>query len=122
MSSGPHGEPSKGSLSPAEGDMPMIAPLSPPVLFSGREKLWGSPFATAEYTATLSRRCHHPYCSQLEKAVGICLATTKSTRRTISHAFVLYRELVTELSHTDLDKKFADRIALICPSLPPTDN
>ena len=100
----------------------MIAPLSPPVLFSGRKKLWVSPFATAEYTATLSRCCHHPYCSQLEKAVGVCLATTKSTRRTISHAFVLYRELVTELSHADLDKKFADRIALICPSLPPTDN
>ena len=75
-----------------------------------------------EYTAPLSRRCHHPYCSQLEKAVGVCLATTKSTWRTISHAFVLYRELVTELSHADLDNKFTDRIALICPSLPPTDN
>jgi len=77
---------------------------------------------TSEHTATLSRRCHHPYCSQLEKAVGVCLATTKSTRRTISHAFVLYRELVTELSHADLDNKFTDRIALICRSLPPTDN
>jgi hypothetical protein len=44
--------------------------VSPPALFSGRKKLWVSPFATAEYTATLSRRCHHPYCSQLEKAVG----------------------------------------------------
>ena len=98
------------------------AGVSPPVLFSGRKKLWVSPFATAEYTATLSRRCHHPYCSQLEKAVGVCLATTKSTWRTISHAFVLYRELVTELSHADLDNKFTDRIALICPSLPPTDN
>ena len=65
---------------------------------------------------------HHPYCSQLEKAVGVCLATTKSTWRTISHAFVLYRELVTELSHADLDNKFTDRIALICRSLPPTDN
>jgi hypothetical protein len=48
----------------------MIAPLSPRVLFSGRKKLWVSPFATAEYTATLWRGCHHPYCSQLEKAVG----------------------------------------------------
>ena len=92
------------------------------MLFSGRKKLGVSPFATAQYTATLSRRCHHPYCSQLEKAVGVCLATTKSTRRTISHAFVLYRELVTEFSHADLDNKFTDRIALICPSLPPTDN
>ena len=50
-----------------------------------------------------------------KKAVGVCLATTKSTWRTISHAFVLYRELVTELSHADLDNKFTDRIALICP-------
>jgi len=51
--------------------MPMIAQgVSPPVLFSGRRKLWVSPFATAEHTATVSRRCHHPYCSQLEKAVG----------------------------------------------------
>jgi hypothetical protein len=40
----------------------------------------------------------------------------------ISHAFVLYRELVTELSPADLDNKFTDRIALICPSLPPTDS
>ena len=97
----------------------MIAPLSPSVLFSGRKKLWVSPFATAEYAATLSRLCHHPYCSQLEKAVGVCVATTKSAWRTISHTFVLYRELVTELSHADLDSKFTDRIALICPSLPP---
>jgi hypothetical protein len=98
------------------------------------------------------RYCHHPYCSQVEKncaclpsprrstrrrfraAVtthivlswkklwGFAWQPTKSTRRTISHAFVLYRELVTELSHDDLDNKFTDRIALICPSLPPTDN
>ena len=95
------------------------AGVSLPVLFSGGEKLWVSPFGTARYTATLSRRCHHPYCSQLEKAVGVCLATTKGT---ISHAFVLYRELVTELSHAGLDNKFTDRIALICPSLPPADN
>ena len=54
--------------------------------------------------------------------MGVCLATTKSTWRTISHAFVLYRELVTELSHADLDNKFTDRIALICLSLAPTDN
>jgi hypothetical protein len=40
----------------------------------------------------------------------------------ISHAFVLYRELITELSHDDLDNKFTDRIALIRPSLPPTDS
>src|SRR5579863_6328381 len=73
------------------------AGVSPPVLFSSRKKLWVSPFATAKHTATLSRRCHHPYCSQLEKAVGVCLATTKSTWRTISHAFVLYRELVSDL-------------------------
>jgi hypothetical protein len=92
------------------------------VLFSGRKKLWVSPFATAQYTATSSRRCHHPYCSQLEKAVGVCLATTKSWWQAISHAFVLYRELVSELSHAALDDKFTDRIALICPSLPPTDN
>jgi hypothetical protein len=98
------------------------ADVSPPVLFSGRKKLWVSHVATAEYTATLSRRCHHPYCSQLEKAVEVCLATTKSTRRTISRAFVLYRELVTELSDADLDNKFTDRIALIRPSFPPTDN
>jgi hypothetical protein len=76
------------------------------VLLSGRKKLWVSPFATAEDTATLSRRCHHPYCSQLEKAVEVCLATTKSTRQAISHAFVLYHELVTELSHADLNNKF----------------
>jgi hypothetical protein len=92
------------------------------VLFSARKKLWVSPFAGGVHGPTLSRRCHHPYCSQLEKAVGVCLATTKSTWRTTSHAFVLYRELVTELSHADLDNKFTDRIALICPSLPPTDN
>ena len=85
-------------------------------------KLWVSPFPTAECTAPLSRRCHHPYCSQLEKAVELCLGTTKSTWRTISHAFVLYRELVTEFSHADLDNQFTDRIALRCPSLPPTDN
>jgi len=96
--------------------------VSPPVLFSGRRKPWVSPFATAEHTATVSRRCHHPYCSQLEKAVGVCLATTKSTWRTISHAFVLYPELVSEFFHADLDNKFTDRIAPICPSLPPTDN
>ena len=100
----------------------MIAPLSPPVLFSVRRKLWVPPFATAEYTATLSRRCHHPYCSQLEKAVEVCLATTKSTWQAISQAFVLYRELVSELFHADLDDKFTDPIALICPNLPPTDN
>jgi len=89
------------------------------VLFSARKKLWVSTFAGGVHGPTLSRRCHHPYCSQLEKAVGVCLATTKGT---ISHAFVLYRELVTELSHAGLDNKFTDRIALICPSLPPTDN
>jgi hypothetical protein len=99
------------------------AGVSPPLLFSGRKKLWVSHVATAEYAAMFSRRCHHPYCSQLEKAVEVCLGRpTKSTRRTISHAFVLYRELVTELSHDDLDNKVTDRIALICPSLPPTDN
>jgi hypothetical protein len=70
----------------------------------------------------LSRRCHHPYCSQLEKAVEVCPATTKSTWQAISQAFVLYRELVSELSHADLHDKFTDRIALICPNLPPTDN
>ena len=63
-----------------------------------------------------------PILFSVGKSCGGLLATTKSTRRTISHAFVLYRELVTELSHADLDNKFADRIALICPSLPPTDN
>jgi hypothetical protein len=98
------------------------AGVSPPVLLPVRKEPWVSPHATAEYTATLSRRRHHPYCSQLEKAVGVCLAATKSRWRTISHAFVLYRELVSELSHADLGNKFADRIALICPSLPPTDN
>jgi hypothetical protein len=77
---------------------------------------------TSEHTAALSRRCHHPSCSQLEKAVEVYLATTKSTWRTISHAFVLYPELVTELSHADLDNKFTDRIALICPRLTPTDD
>ena len=100
----------------------------------------------------IAQVCHHPCCSQVEKSCGclpsprrstrrrfraavtthivlswkkaveICPATTKSTWPMISHAFVLYRELVTELSPADLDNKFTDRIALICPSLPPTDN
>ena len=100
--------------------MPMIAQVCHHPCCSQLEKSCGR--LTSEHTATLSRRCHHPYCSQLEKAVEVCPATTKSTWRTISHAFVLYRELVTELSHAGLDNKFTDRIALICPSLPPTDN
>jgi hypothetical protein len=80
-------------------------------------------FKLHQQSATqLSRRCHHPYCSQLEKGVEVCLATAKSTLRAISHAFVLYRELVSEVFHADLDDKFTDRIALICPNLPPTDN
>jgi hypothetical protein len=100
----------------------------------------------------IAQVCHHPRCSQVEKSCGclrsprrsirrrfraavtthivlswkklwgVCLAITKSTWRTISHAFVLYRELVTELSHAELDNKSTDQIALICPSLPPTDN
>jgi hypothetical protein len=100
----------------------------------------------------VTQMCHHPCCSQVEKSCeylplprrstrrrfraavtthivlswkklwGVCQATTKSTLQMISHAFVLYRELVTELSHYDLDNKFTDRIAPICPSLPPTDN
>ena len=96
----------------------------------------------------IAQMCHHPCCSQVEKSCGslpsprrrvraavtthivlswkklwgVCLATTKSTLQMISHAFVLYRELVTELSHAGLDNKFTDRIALICPSLPHTDN
>jgi hypothetical protein len=100
----------------------------------------------------IAQMCHHPCCSQVEKSCGclpsprrsirrrfraavtthivlswkklwgVCLATTKSTLQMISHAFVLYRELVTELSHYDLENKFTERIALICPSLPPTDN
>ena len=98
--------------------MPMIAQMCHHPCCSQVEKSCGC----VSLRHTLSRRCHHPYCSQLEKAVGVCLATTKSTWRTISHAFVLYRELVTELSHADLDNKFTNRIALICPSLPPTDN
>src|SRR5579863_8896177 len=103
--------------------MPMIAQVCYPPSCSQVEKSCGlPPFDTAEYTATLSRRCHHPYCSQLEKAVEVCLATTKSTWRAISHAFVLYRELVSELFHVDLDGKFTNRIALRCPSLAPTDN
>jgi hypothetical protein len=57
-----------------------------------------------------------------KKLWGFPWRPTKSTRRTISHAFVLYRELVSELFHADLDNKFTDRIALICPNLPPTDN
>jgi hypothetical protein len=73
----------------------------------------GDAFATAVTTRIVLRP---------KKAVKVWLATTKSTRRAISHAFVLYRELFTELSHTDLDNKFTDRIALICPSLPPTDS
>ena len=100
--------------------MPMIAQVCHHPCCSQVEKSCGC--LTSERTATLSRRCHHPYCSQLEKAVGVCLATTKSTWRTISHVFVLYRELVTELSHAGLDNKFADRIALKWPSRPPTDN
>jgi hypothetical protein len=100
----------------------MIAQVCHHSCCSQVEKSCGCRPSPAEYTATLSRRCHHPYCSQLEKALGICLAITKSTWRTISHAFVLYRELVTELSHAGLDNQFTDRIALICPSLPPTDN
>jgi hypothetical protein len=80
-------------------------------------------FKLHQQSATqLSRRCHHPYCSQLEKGVEVCLATAKSTLRAISYAFVLYRELVSEVFHADLDDKFTDRIALICPNLPPTDN
>jgi len=100
----------------------------------------------------IAQVCHHPCCSQVEescgclpsprrstrrqfraavtthivlswkKLCGVCLATTNSTWRTISYAFVLYRELVTELSHPGLDNKFTNRIALICPSLPPRDN
>jgi hypothetical protein len=100
--------------------MPMIAQLCHHPCCSQLEKSCG--LLTSEHTATLSRRCHHPYCSQLEKAVGVCLATTKTTWRTISHAFVLYRELVTELSHAGLDNKFTDRIAPICRNLPPTDD
>jgi len=122
MSSGPHGEPSK-ALCTCLGTCRQIAQVvSHPCCSQVEKKLWVSPFATAEYTAPLSRRCHHPYCSQLEKAVGVCLATMKSSWRKISHAFVLYRELVTELSHADLDNKFTDRITLICPSRPHTDN
>ena len=96
----------------------------------------------------IAQVCHHPCCSQVEKSCGclpsprrsvraavtthivlswkklwaVCLATTNSTWRTISYAFVLYRELVSEVFHADLDDKFTDRIALICPNLPPTDN
>ena len=101
----------------------MIAQVCHHPCCSQLEKSCGCLPSPAEYHGpTLSRRCHHPYCSQLEKAVGACLATTKSTWRTTSHAFVLYRESVTELSHADLDNKFTDRISLICRSLPPTDN
>ena len=98
------------------------AGVSPPLLFSGRKKAVGVSLRHGGAHGDAFARCHHPYCSQLEKAVGVCLVTTKSTWRTISHAFVLYRELVSELFHADLDKKFTDRIALMCPSLPPTDN
>ena len=100
----------------------------------------------------IAQVCHHPCCSQVEKSCGClpsprrrtrrrfraavtthivlswknlwgsACATTKSKWRTISHAFVLYRELVSEVFHADLDVKFTDRIALICPNLPPTDN
>jgi hypothetical protein len=100
--------------------MPMIAQVCHHPCCSQVAKSCGC--LTSEHTATLSRRCHHPYCSQLEKAVEVCLATTKSTWRAISHAFVLYRELVSELFHVDLDGKFTNRIALRCPSLAPTDN
>ena len=81
-----------------------------------------SPFATAEHTASFRAAVTTHIVLSWKKLWGVCLATTKSAWPTISHTFVLYRELVTELSHADLDSKFTDRIALICPSFPPTDN
>jgi len=80
--------------------------------------------------------CHHPCCSQVEESCGCLPSPRRSTRlrfraavtthialswkklsgfawrprraggRTISRAFVLYRELVTEHSHAHLDNKF----------------
>jgi len=73
----------------------------------------GDAFATAVTTRIVLRP---------KKSVEVCLPTTKSTRRALSYAFVLYRELFAELSHSDIDSRFTDRITLICPSLPPNNN
>jgi hypothetical protein len=71
---------------------------------------------------TLSRCSHHPYCSQSEKAVEVWLSITKSPGRATSRAFVLYRRLLTDLSHADLDNKFAAPIALISSAIPPRND
>src|SRR5580658_1112609 len=100
MSSGPHGEPSKALPHLRRGHADDRARCVATRVVLRSKKAVG---VSLRHGGSTRRQFRAAVTTHIvlswKKLWAVCLATTNSTWRTISYAFVLYRELVTELSH-----------------------